>query len=64
MSWEEALRAMLDGKVVQNRHFTSEEWFHMRDGVIFAEDGCCMQGWFTGESWQMVGWSVKGEVAA
>lgn len=58
MSWEEALEAMEKGLLVRNQHFTSQEFFEMRNGRIFAEDGCSMAGWFRGEGWQKEGWSV------
>lgn len=60
MSWAEAIEAMERGKTVRNEYFTREEWFEMRNGRLFAEDGCPMDGWFRGEDWQRVGWSVVG----
>lgn len=58
LSWSEALEAMESGKVVRNEYFTSEEFFEMRNGRIFAEDGCPMCGWYQGADWQQTGWSV------
>lgn len=58
MSWKEALEAMEKGKRVRNKYFTSEEWFEMRSGRLYAEDGCSMTGWYRGEEWQNEGWSV------
>jgi hypothetical protein len=58
MSWSEAIAAMEKGKVVRNEYFTREEWFEMRSGRIFAEDGCPMDGWYRNEGWQNTGWSV------
>lgn len=60
MSWHEAIEAMESGKTVRNEHFTHEEWFEMRDGRLFAEDGCPMDGWYRNEGWQNTGWSVVG----
>lgn len=58
MNWSEAIEAMEKGKLVRNQHFTSEEWFEMRNGRLFAEDGCPMDGWYINEEWQKTGWSV------
>lgn len=58
MSWEEAIDAMEKGLLVRNEYFTSKEFFEMRNGRIFAEDGCPMAGWYQGEAWQNKGWSV------
>ncbi|WJN63788.1 hypothetical protein Erwinia_phage_Fougasse_00070 [Erwinia phage Fougasse] len=58
MSWEEALQAMREGKRVKNKHFCDGEWFEMHKGSLYAEDGCSMYGWYTGESWQKTGWSI------
>lgn len=58
LNWQEALREMEKGKKVRNEYFTSDEWFEMRNDRIFAEDGCPMCGWYTGEGWQKTGWSV------
>lgn len=58
MSWEEAKKAMREGKRVRNEYFTSDEWFEMRGGVIYAEDSCPMGRWYCGEAWQDEGWSV------
>lgn len=61
MSWGEAITAMENGKIVRNEYFTREEWFEMRNGRLFAEDGCPMDGWYIGEDWQKTGWSVVGQ---
>lgn len=58
LSWDEALRALEKGLIVRNRNFTSEEFFEMRNGRLFAEDGCSMAGWYLGLDWQKEGWSV------
>lgn len=58
MNWEEAKKAMREGKRVRHQYFTSNEWFEMVNGSIFAEDGCSMLGWYLGEAWQDEGWSV------
>lgn len=58
MSWGDAIKAMEEGKRVRNQYFTSNEFFEMSNGNIIAEDGCPMHGWYTGEPWQQVGWSV------
>lgn len=58
LNWKEAQQAMREGKRVRNQYFTSDEWFEMVDGRIYAEDGCSMAGWYRGESWQDEGWSV------
>lgn len=58
LNWEQAIKAMEKGKRVRNQHFTSEEWFEMRDGRIYAEDGCPMTGWYRGDDWQKEGWSI------
>lgn len=58
MNWSQAIEAMEKGKIVRNEHFTNEEWFEMRNGRIFAEDGCPMDGWYCNENWQQSGWSV------
>lgn len=64
LSWPEALEAMEKGKAVRNEYFTSEEFFEMRNGRIFAEDGCSMHDWYRGEDWQKTGWSVVNKQAA
>lgn len=58
ISWNDALEAMQSGKIVRNDFFTREEFFEMRDGRIYAEDGCSMHGWYRGEDWQKTGWSI------
>lgn len=58
LSWSQALLAMEDGKRVRNEYFTREEYFEMRQGRLYAEDGCSMRGWYRGEDWQKTGWSV------
>lgn len=60
MSWSEAIDAMEIGKTVRNEYFTREEWFEMRNGRLFAEDGCPMDGWYRNEDWQKTGWSIVG----
>lgn len=39
LNWKEAQQAMREGKRVRNQYFTSDEWFEMVDGCIYAEDG-------------------------
>lgn len=58
LSWSEAINAMEKGQLVRNQYFTSDEFFEMRNGSIFAEDGCPMAGWYRGEYWQKEGWQV------
>ena len=58
MSWEEARKAMRDGKKVRNQYFTSNEWFEMKGGRIYCEGGYPMDRWFTGDDWQLTGWSI------
>lgn len=58
LTWKEAQQAMREGKRVRNQYFTSDEWFEMVGGRIYAEDGCPMAGWYRGEAWQDEGWSV------
>jgi len=58
MTWEEAIRAMLDGQRVRHINFTREEFFEIRQGIIYAEDGCPMRGWYRGEDWQKQGFSI------
>lgn len=58
LSWEQAIQAMEEGKRLRNEYFTSDEWFEFRNGRLFAEDGCPMCGWFTGEDWQLTGWTI------
>lgn len=60
MSWSDAIEAMENGKTVRNEYFSREEWFEMRNGRIFAEDGCPMDGWYRNEDWQKTGWSIVG----
>lgn len=55
MNWKEAKQAMREGKRVRNEYFTSDEWFEMVGGHIYAEDGCPMAGC---EAWQDEGWST------
>lgn len=64
LSWLEAIRVMESGHRVRNEYFTREEYFEMRDGRIYAEDGCSMHGWYRGEDWQKTGWSIVSEQAA
>lgn len=45
LTWTQAQEAMHEGKRVKNCHFTDDEWF-------------TMQGWYRGEPWQDVGWTV------
>ena len=49
MSWSDAIEAMENGKTVRHEYFTREEWFEMRNGRLFAEDGCPMDGWYRNE---------------
>lgn len=58
MSWPEAIDAMEKGLMVRHMYFTSEEHFEIRNGRIFAEDRCPMDGWYLGEEWQKSGWSI------
>lgn len=58
MTFDEAIEVMKTGKRVKHEYFTSEEFFEMNNGMIFAEDGCPMTGWYTGEEWQKTGWSL------
>lgn len=58
MTWEEAKQAMKEGKRVRQKYFCSEEFFEMRNGRIFAEDGCPMDNWYIGEDWQKEGFSI------
>lgn len=59
MTWLEAKEAMRAGKRVTHKYFTSNEHFEMLGRTVVCEDGCCMSGWFTGEQWQLTGWSIK-----
>ncbi|AEJ81391.1 gp15 [Erwinia phage vB_EamM-Y2] len=58
MSWEEALKALREGKRVSHEYFTPDEWFEMKDGRIYCEGGYPMDRWFTGDDWQLTGWSI------
>lgn len=63
LSWEEAQKAMSEGKKVKHRYFSTEEYFHLVDGRIYGEDGVCMNDgfhtdWYTGEEWQKTGWAI------
>ncbi len=64
MSWIEAMQVMEAGHQVRNEYFTPEEYFEMRDGRIYGEDGCSMHDWYRGEDWQKTGWSVVNKQAA
>ena len=39
MTKSEAIQAMLEGKKVTHRHFSSDEWATMENGKIVLEDG-------------------------
>lgn len=59
MTWEEAKVTMKAGKKVTHNYFASNEHFEMQRGVLVCEDGYSMRDWFTGEPWQLTGWSIK-----
>ncbi len=58
MTYEEAVEAMRNGKRVRNSNFTPEEYFEMKEGRVYGEDGVNMAGWYRGYDWQKEGWSV------
>lgn len=58
MSWDEAKAAMEEGKKVRNCYFSSDEFFRMDNGSIVCENGYSMAGWYRGEEWQTMGWSI------
>lgn len=58
LTWTQAQEAMREGKRVRNSNFTVAEWFTMQGCSIIDEAGYSMEGWYRGEPWQDVGWTV------
>lgn len=58
MTREEARQAMIDGKHVRHRHFTSNEFLYMEHGEITTEDGYFFGDMFDGNDWMDTGWAV------
>jgi hypothetical protein len=56
----EAIQAMKNGFKVTNIYFSDDEYLHMVNGVIRAEDGINFEDWlFDGVKWKEDGWSIK-----
>lgn len=60
MTWEEAKRAMNNGKHVAQDTFAPLRYFYMQFGVLFKDDGECMEGWYKDLPWQKNGWRIVG----
>lgn len=58
MNWQQALEAMSNGCKVKHFHFTDEEYFWMRNGIIRDEHGYNMSSWYKGEDWQNTMWYI------
>ncbi len=60
MTKDEALKAMKQGKKVSHMYFSADEYIHIVDGQMYAEDGCRFEeGWAirTESVWQD-GWRI------
>lgn len=64
MNREEAFQAMRDGNKVTHRNFSEDEYYEMKRGVIYAEDGVNHTStfWSTDDNnWREDGWTVYDE---
>ncbi len=59
MSWEEAQKAMSEGKTVMHEYFTPDEFFRIRNGQLVDEADLPMDRWYCGEDWQKKGWRLS-----
>ena len=58
MTREEARQAMIDGKKVNHRNFTRDEYLYMDASKIMTEDGFFYGDLFELHDWMSDGWSV------
>ncbi|WNL63391.1 hypothetical protein [Citrobacter phage Tr1] len=58
LTWEQALEAMRNGKLVEHNCFCGGEFFEMQNGRVVDEAGYSMAGWNRNEGWQQTDWRI------
>lgn len=58
MTWEDAKKAMREGKAVKHEYFSPDEFFRMQGNQMVDESGQPVARWYSGELWQKTGWSI------
>lgn len=59
MTFAEAkLKAKTEGVKIRHQHFTSDEFFEYKNGMLVCEMGYNVSTWYKGEEWQDGPWYV------
>lgn len=63
MNRQDAFTAMQNGAKITHRHFAPEEWYHLKDRKIIAEDGVNHTDIFWDKDFMNDGWGIFNEPA-